>query len=231
MLKERRMKDTFKFTLYELFGYLFPGIIALAGLSLLDLVIFHRHSGVNLSWCISSTGLAAGAATAYVLGHAIQIAANFVLPTTNAVVLSARRFKSTQDLLVILRASCDPEVKDLSNAGLVEFCDQRVQIDGPSADREIFVYREGFYRGMVISLALLAIASFIGALIPSYADFLKMWGVARAEGFLFAILALSIVIGMYFRSIRFANYRISLALTNYISKGKKETHKELDSPE
>jgi hypothetical protein len=210
------MGDSFKFTLYEFFGYLLPGAVALIGLSLLDLVFFHRAHAVSLGWCSTKQAAVAAIGLSYLLGHAVQILANAILPETNMLILRLHRYNSTQELLKRTRSTLPQNLIDQSDRDIVVMCEHEVKEQGPSENREIYIYREGFYRGMFISLVIVSIPAFLIAIITNFALFAMTWGTHRAEAAIGAVLILGMAVGMYYRSLRFANYRIVQALMCHI---------------
>ena len=74
------MLDNFAFTLYEIFGYLFPGGLALLGISLLFWAVFVPRLPLGIA--TFQPGLVTWTAvvfTAYLLGHAVQAIGNLLL--------------------------------------------------------------------------------------------------------------------------------------------------------
>lgn len=156
-------------SLYEIFGYLIPGVVAV-GASLIVYWTFFvstpfvlAHNDGN-GWWLALFG-------SYLAGHLVQSLANIVLcrRTNISLVLEsgsklsmpveilneAKRFAAS---LVGLKTS-----GKLPASSVYEICDAYVQQKGINDSREVFVYREGFYRGLFMSMALLSATLFLRA--------------------------------------------------------------------
>lgn len=219
------MADTFKFTLYQLFGYFFPGTVALTAVTLVDLVAFHHGAKPELEWMVSKPGVVVGIALSYLSGHAVQILANALLPRSNTAVLHSGKYKTTIDLFRRVKSKWPN--KTASDDEIIKTCEHEVIAAGPGAEREIYVYREGFYRGTAISLATVSLACLLTVSIPTYRTFILQFGSSLPELMSVTIVSAILAIGMYVRSIRFADYRLSLALCYHLlpspMKGEKKT--------
>jgi hypothetical protein len=95
---------------------------------------------------------------------------------------------------------------------LIGVFEQQFQNRGPSPEREIYVYREGFYRGMLVALAVLALSLFLLAFRVPRLPLLGRHDVSAWEVLIAGILAAAMSAGMYRRAARFSNYRIVQAL-------------------
>lgn len=208
------MADTFKFTLYEFFGYFFPGTVALSAVTLVDLVAFHHGAKPELGWMLTKPGVVLGVGLSYLSGHAVQIIANAVLPKSNIRVLNSGKVKTTADLFARVKSKWPN--KNASNEEIIRACEHEVIAAGPGAEWEIYVYRGGFYRGMAISLATVSAACLVTVSVPTYHIVILQFGSSIPELTAVTISTASLAIGMYVRSIRFADYRISLALCYHL---------------
>jgi hypothetical protein len=171
---EEYMFKDLQVTLYDVFGYLFPGFVVLVAVAILFGPIFGSTAGLLLpgvpttiaDWSV--VGI-----VAYILGHLAQAIGNLVgrrpikeiLPSTKSKVLH-----ELPDYLVDQaesKARSILEIQDtekIDSDSLYELCDQFVvQSDKKSAiaNREIYIYREGYYRGMTVSLLLLSLSLLI----------------------------------------------------------------------
>ena len=221
------MADTFKFSLYEIFGYLLPGAVAGCAVGLGDSLLFHGGALPPSNWLTSKSGVAVEVAFAYLCGHAVQVLANTLLPNSNSQVLKRDKYGSTRRLLVEVRKRkgwCDPSDSDQD---ILMKCDSYLVAKGPGSEREIYVYREGYYRGTSIALAALAcLGSFIVGL-PQNRYILLQWHSSRSEVAICSVILLALAVGMYLRSLRFANYRISLSLAFALLTNSKDKSDEL----
>lgn len=227
------MADTFKFTLYEFFGYFVPGAVAFAATAFIDLIAFHHQVKPELDWTLSKPGIALGIGLSYLLGHAVQILANAILPQSNTSVLKAKRFKTTAVLLADVKSKW-PKQKATDDE-VIRTCEHEVIVSGPTSEREIYVYREGFYRGMAVSLTAMCFGCVLAISVPTYRSYVFQFGTSLSELGALALLSASLAVGMYVRAIRFANYRISLTLCYYLlpdsKKGKRNKSGSSDKAE
>lgn len=153
------MKDL-QFTLYEVFGYLLPGAVLAGGLGILFWGVFYPQPAVEID--IKSTEVwAIFLALAYVTGHVGQGVGNAV----------ARRFPSPEDhvaqsvLPATVIEACKAKAKRQTGADadalpsrwLYRLCDDAVLRSGRLGEREVYVYREGFYRGASVGMAVVAV--------------------------------------------------------------------------
>jgi len=154
------MKDI-EVTLYDIFGYVFPGAVFTAALYLLYWTIFPT-SQLDLAG-ISGTGWTFLLMVAYVAGHLVQALTNLAFKaqdgTFPAEVVSAAQ-KKARDLIK------PSGTGDLAPKTIFEICDHYVMQEGETATRDVYVYRKGFYRGMSAALLLLALALVVRACVP-----------------------------------------------------------------
>lgn len=150
-------------TIYELLGYLVPGVVAFAGLFLFagleQPAWLDPSNWVGFGWWITAPMV-----VAYVLGHVVQATANLVF---------GRRFEKAAltDVLKDLPdsgfeavarrlAMPDPAVAGPNLKGspdrFLAACTEILEQDAKTEARDLFLYREGFYRGTSIALVVLA---------------------------------------------------------------------------
>ena len=204
------MADSFKFSLYELFGYVFPGCVTGIALLMADWAIVHPVLVALPASALTKTGLSLALVAAYILGHSVQALANLVLQ--DATVLILKRKGAAWDILSRVRCDLPEHLANFSDAVLVALFEQQFQNRGPSPEREIYVYREGFCKGMMIALVFLTASLLLLAARAPHLPFLLLHDLNRCEILAGAILVCVMAAGMYRRSIRFANYRIVPAL-------------------
>jgi len=219
------MKDSLRFTLYEILGYLMPGLIAAAALTISLWTIFHGDSVLPLSfWRLSPTGVLALIFFAYVLGHLVQALANPVLEGADKRIMSdsdpailvakERVLKLFQGTVIKIS-----KTNDVSDEWLERVMDERCIQVGQQGDREIFIYREGFYRGttvaMVFFCAGLTLCILTGnlRLLVAYTVFAP----SRCElGVVLLISSLG-AWGLYRRFQRFSRYRVNRVIAAFIA--------------
>jgi hypothetical protein len=207
--------EKLSFTLYEIFGYLLPGGIVFVAFVVLYWALFVPSFPLGIAtFQVGLVTWVCVTLASYILGHAAQAVANEYFCVVEKTVLDSqpawmreRALQSARDLLQVAA----PEVE---SRWIVAALDEYTVQSGTAGDREIFVYREGFYRGMALSLFFLSLAIvvrmvFAGASIRfTKGLFLVSWPE------LFTTAAVIGGIGYLFleRYRRFAEYRITHAI-------------------
>jgi hypothetical protein len=211
-----------RFPLYDLFGYLLPGVIALLALLLVIWSIYLPAAPLAFAalpkqvWFLLLV-------LAYFAGHLVQAVGNVFSDLVEHP--EERVFGDRAD------ASCKALVKEahsliygslgitnIAPIWIYRVCDAVVLQCGTTNEREIFVYREGFYRGASVSFGILTLALLVRALTGN--AFL-MWngiqfGVPRSLLFgLVSLAAVSCAL-MIFRFHRFAQHRVKHALIGFL---------------
>ncbi len=225
-------------TLYDFFGYLLPGAVFLVGLAILFWAIYIPQTPltvVELSFQMQVVFLV----LIYILGHLIQALGNLLvrlLPSPEDIVLSERQLGGFPCTLVRSAKEKTSEMlgvdlKDISSEWLVRICDEVLLQQGVCTDREIYQYREGFYRGLTVSFFILTLSLTVRAVIPGtsvrFTDTVQGLSVLIVLFF----IALSLV-GAWFtflRYQRFGRYRVTQAVLGFLvlqSPKKIETGKE-----
>lgn len=160
---------TIEFTLYELLGYMVPGAIFTFALLVGGWALFFPGTRIpNL--------LPEGAAwwgvilITYVSGHVVQALCNIV-ERRLLTPIEASEFSKMPGYLqsavisrlgLLFGADLDP--RSIASEWVFKVCDHIVLQKGVCSDRDIWVYREGYYRGGFLSLGLLAVSVLIAAL-------------------------------------------------------------------
>ncbi len=171
------MIKNLQITLYEVFGYFLPGVVALCAVLLGVWVVF-RPSVVLV---VRSTPIelwALAAASCYFLGHAMHALAGVFGQPENTSYRAPEKVTSFGSALrwIIGSTANKPvwfhnEVIDsarqraasavgvssehMTDELLFSFCDETLSQKGEIGDREIYQYRGGFYKSMSMSLLLL----------------------------------------------------------------------------
>jgi hypothetical protein len=214
-------------TVYELLGYLIPGGVTFFGLFLVlgafEPTWLDRSHWDNLGWWVVLPLV-----LAYILGHVVQAIGNAVFgkrfedPALNEVVadLPDSGFEAVARRLSVT-ASADEiaKWKSTHRRPFLALCTEILEQDGKPAMRDVFLYREGFYRGTCLALVMLA----LGLVVFGIAHRPDRWlhleffeeRQQRKETVLAlaaAVLSLGAAWSFKARYARFARYRISSCL-------------------
>jgi hypothetical protein len=210
------MLSNFAFSLYEIFGYLIPGSLTLAGFGLSYWALFEPRLAFRPAAFQPGVGTWVIVVVAcYVLGHAVQAAGNVLLrPIENAV--------SEMTSMPLLRESAMRNAaalfgvvsKEVEPGWRYRVLDEYSLQTGIPGDRDMFIYREGFYRAGSVALFFLAASVGLRAVIPGAALRLTHW--TRPVHWWESAVTAAIVgsIGFLFlqRYRRFAEYRVTRAV-------------------
>lgn len=165
---------TAQLTVYDVLGYLVPGAVGLVGLLIAANLCFDE---MRIHFYSSElVGVAVFAVVSYILGHALQSAGNMLTPSIPSVYESLCT-KDSKDAIdgelakaaqkIAHQLSGIPVQKTLYTRTTWELCDHYVQQCCRTENRDIYVYRHGFYRGMFVAFALLSFAAFLSSLLSS----------------------------------------------------------------
>lgn len=158
---------TVEITLYDIFGYLIPGCVAFVAIYLIAWrIVLPAHQ----DWSsISTLGWIIVAGVAYVTGHLLQALSNIVYrfgwKNPEQCILVDASLVPSNVLVVAQEASRRAiglsENDNVDMKTLYEIMDHYIQQHGKTESRDIYIYREGFYRGLSVGLFLLTIGSLI----------------------------------------------------------------------
>jgi hypothetical protein len=212
------MLGNFTFTLYEVFGYLLPGSSMFLAFALFYWSLFIPAAPLGLaslkpdllSWTVVSL-------TSYVLGHAAQALGNVFFHGIESSLLDIDRGSAPQWMRKSAEDSARRILKVVSHkvepTWTFRALDEYALQNGKSGDRDIFVYREGFYRGTALSLFILSSSFLVRMFIPVSLVFANgVVHVARSALFLTALITAGVGYLFVRRYRRFAEYRISRAV-------------------
>lgn len=214
------MLDNVKFTLYEITGYLLPGcLVALAVTAAfwtlflwpVPFPVYLVESGFPV-WIVLALAAYAGGHLAQALGN--MLPANpeedhLSFASQSPVVRAARQ--SIAQLLQVEEASIPPKT-------LFAFCDEYAIQQGQPGDREMFVYREGFYRGCTVGLALLSASAMLRLAVPWTAlRFLRYTYLVSRWQMLVIVVFLGTSTWLAYRRLkRFGCYRVNRAALAFV---------------
>lgn len=215
--------DNLKVSLYDLLGYLLPGAIVLLALS----ICYWAAFGPTIPLPLGGLSVGAGMGitlVALILGHMVQAIAN-ILPS--ALMCSEKEYfnpKTTTCLpheIVLaakkkLATTLATSPDDITTTAL---CDaSRYATVSGSGAYEIFLSHEGLYRGLAVSMFLLACSLSFRALREGTAVEIGSSNFPISAG----SLALTVIILLVFvclswrRYHRFARYRIGQMIYGYL---------------
>lgn len=210
------MMKTADVSLYDVLGYLLPGVVGSVGLYL---VLRSALGPVEHCWVsVSPMRGAALLLGAYIVGHIMQALGNQLekmlrinpqnsilegAAGSEARVIEKARQKARQ--LIGL-----PSEAALTNQTLFDIMDHHLQQHGQTATHEVYVYREGFYRALSIACILVA----VGCLCRAFGDpvhlslFAGKISATRPLLYLSSMLALTSGVLFQLRYRRFSKYRV-----------------------
>lgn len=154
------MLQSLRISLYEVFGYLIPGALAVAAFALGFWAFFSASQKITVH-PFAPEGWIAFGTLSYLAGHVIQGLCNVL--TENIEWTKRVLCPETEHVPPIIHGALVPRIRRLtgldlsSEPGLLQsVCASLIADRGTQPDREVFEYREGFYRGLMVSFALIA---------------------------------------------------------------------------
>ena len=223
------MKD-FKFSLYEVFGYFLPGAVLGVALVLLFWCFFFSDKPIPiLTWHFDSRDWVAVVIACYFLGHIAQALGNLLFASTEHRILSRDDDESWTDIFKAAEQKAieqlGSEQQQISRTWLYRYMDEYVVQNGNLGDRELFTYREGFYRGTSVSLLVLSVSMLVRLIIPNsaipfppYVYYPSRWQIA----FLLIVLVASTFL-MYRRFRRFSEHRVNRGVVAFLATRERDT--------
>jgi hypothetical protein len=213
-------------TLYDIFGYLVPGAMTLLAIVIAAWTATTPRTTLQLIPQSAQLWVAA-ALVAYVAGHVVQAIANLLarcIPSPERVVLAGRGVATIPKCLADavrerLGARLGVPGDGLPPECVYALCDETVVQRGVTDDRQMYVYREGFYRGMAVAFLLLSLSIIARAFVPGGAVKVGSTMQPMAWG-LWALLAALSAAATYFmfaRYQRFAAYRVTRAILGFLA--------------
>jgi hypothetical protein len=212
---------TVEFTLYEILGYIFPGAVTMLGIYLLlwkFMLVPEQNWDIMSGW-----GWTALLAIAYVFGHSVQAVTNLI---TRFVKPPSLRSQFSDELWSTVKARAKESVgvspaASLSNEDdrVFDIADHVLMQRGKTEMRDIYIYREGFYRGMTFALFVLACGCLVHILHSGIR--LTAFGLALnlARSALVSIgIAVLMMAYLYFnRYLRFLQYHRNYVIYSFLA--------------
>jgi hypothetical protein len=208
---------TFAFTLYEVFGYLLPGSVTLFGLALLYWTLFVPKIPLDIVALQPGVGATTVIVVlAYVIGHAIQSVGNKIFPHVEAnalampKIIAAMRDRARETAGALVGIAPEQMEPRWTYRILDEYAVQK----GQPGDRDMFIYREGFYRGTSTALFFLSVMLLVRIASPETAIRFSKWTYAVS---CWPLLLSSLIVAwlgwmLFQRYKRFADYRVTRAV-------------------
>jgi|SRR5207302_5944388 hypothetical protein len=216
----------FQFTLYDIFGYLLPGAAILLAAILFFWTFFWPTSSLTLPSTLpvlTSTSLLFGA---YLAGHVGQALGNLLEKLSKArgkldteLPLSPEMAKLFIQEVV---TRFGEQARQLKANELFHLCDQTLVHNCSPGEREIFTYREGFYRGNAVALSFVTLA-LVARLVsaPALVVLLGRGFELHRGPLAFAAVLTSVGACLcYSRFLRFAKHRYTSCLLRFLAFSK-----------
>lgn len=216
------LKDL-KVTLYEIFGYVLPGSLFFLAVFTIFWSIFLPH--VSVPVCLTSPeAVTAILLASYFSGHVVQALGNVLAKVTRVTDSSIAEVIAVEIgcLYDVVRRDVVQKLNvndsDLKLADIVRITDEtNVQV-GISGDREVYQYREGFYRGLSVACIMLTIAVVVRMMAGppgvEYHDVSYKLTMNMLISCIFVTASGAVL--FYYRFIRFAKYRVRHGFMSYL---------------
>lgn len=214
----------FRLTLYDIFGYLAPGMVFLAGMAILFWAIYIPRIPFSV-FRPTADGWVFFLLLAYFSGHIVQALGNLLanlLPCLETSVISREGTCIVPEFLVEsakreVGAMLGFDVKDMASEWLLTICDETVAQRGVR-DRDIYQSREGFYRGLAVSFLALFLSLVARTSVPGTSVRLSgsLQVVSGSTLLFFILFSLAGTLLAFFRYRRFARYRITQAIVGFL---------------
>jgi hypothetical protein len=223
-----------KISLYDVFGYFFPGTILLASFGVYFWARFvPEHTSFPIAFGPTEWTLAILAS--YVAGHICQAIGSSVFPTQSSMdkdyansKLIPKEITDKVDYELGQTFGIDPSPDKVSAYWKITLCDQALLQRGKTEYREIFEYREGFYKGLSLSFYILTATLLYRMSVPgAQIQIGEETYVLSQEFFIFAtLISLFISAVLQKRHKRFAFYRTREAIVGFLTLNKIMDKKE-----
>jgi hypothetical protein len=228
------MWNDLKVSLYDLFGFFFPGAIFSLAFVLLTWSIFFPKV-TQFSPNFKTTTWTIVILIAYLAGHVVQAIANRIFPSKKSIERSMNDESMSKEFIDLARKEArtllyGPGRVDIKDIHLYRICDEILCQKGKPETRSIYEYREGFYRGLSISFFLLALAPLPRVVISGATVWLNTIPISWKLLLFMQIISFVISVLFYFRYRRFSDYKIREAILGFLvfQKAKDKSASVLD---
>jgi hypothetical protein len=210
-------------TLYDFFGYLLPGSVVVLAVVVGFWAVFWPHSSLLVPLQLPALAATFLSFAAYLAGHLAQAMANIAESWSRASKRFDEKIPLSTELEKWLRESTarhlgEPAGK-LTAKELYLLCDQTLIHNHSMGEREIFIYREGFYRGNSVALAALTVSMCV-RLLCSPAVFVIGQRTTELHRNHIALAAALTALGAwlaYRRYLRFREYKYQTCFLRFLS--------------
>jgi len=208
-------------SLYDFFGYLLPGAVLSLSAWVAFGTLFWPQEPVLVWAPLSTQGAVVLLLIAYLVGHLGQGIGNLLqkLPLVDPLCASALAPTLEDSVRRAASSRFGIAARDLTASQLLELCGEALLHSESPGEQEIFTYREGFYRGIFVSLIFLAFALIVRLIRGPAAVFAGGTAFELARGPLSFGVVLSLV-GAWLalqRYKRFAAYRMRRTLLRFLA--------------
>lgn len=217
-------------TLYDIFGYLLPGCIALVSALILLWTICYAGQPFPIR-TPDTFGCAILLIAAYYAGHFVHAIADQLV---NLFKIDRWRTLEKKDddkslpecikegakrkIQQVLKLKAD-DVNAISYKWLYRIADEVIGQCGQPGDREIFMNRVGFYRGSLVAFFMLwlSLISRIGIPITYFTIHGKIFEIPSLAFILTVIILLIGMIFLWYRYRKFVDYRVTSAVICFLA--------------
>lgn len=226
MLKEIQV------TLYEIFGYLLPGIVLTAALAVAFVAIYFPQNEVTFDLRSTEVWLTF-LALSYIGGHMGQAVGNLLVKIwkwDEAKVVEQLPKELREAVAEKLKEKLGEKVGGLTGRWMYEVCDDAVVRSGKLGEREVYIYREGFYRGASVGFAVMTLA-LVGLIIrllcePQHTFTIGSWTVTPGQLVFFVAVSGAWSCLALRRYWRFMDYRVRHSVLGFLSLSAQQKDKE-----
>lgn len=182
-------------SLYDLLGYLFPGVFIVIAFSAVEATFFGSSlltiERLQQNWLISI-------AAAYIFGHALHAVGSKLQSrfwkqlTTKDKQLGNSLYYKIKSLVQERHGFTGEEMEDLLAWDLFLLCDAHTVMSKGSVEREMILSKEGFYRGLFLAFAVLTILLIFATIFGGVHWFITdtdEWAATRAATFSIALVS------------------------------------------
>jgi hypothetical protein len=162
--------EKLSFTLYEIFGYFLPGVVGVTTVAILFWAFFLPTTPLLVhSVELSKLWYFGLVVISYYAGHVLQGISRSLFKNPDQLVLAQQPhlnpiLERVQEGLATHLSV--PHHKAPEPAVMVRLCDEIAVQFGQVGDRDVFVYREGFYRGSFAAFILLDLVLVVRTIVP-----------------------------------------------------------------
>jgi hypothetical protein len=207
--------DKLSFTLYEIFGYFLPGAVGMLALAILFWAIFLPTTPLPVATTeLSKLWYFGLIVLSYYAGHVLQAISRSMFKNPD----DSLSEREKTDMLPVLKLAQKQIASHLgmkesempSDSATARLCDAVAVQHGQLGDRDVFVYREGFYRGSFAAFILLDLALMVRCIVPGAAlHFAKHDVPVPSSEWAFAIVVVTTsIIHLFQRYKHFAALRV-----------------------